>query len=170
MVPWLLERGGAGVDELVERFGGTREEILGDLDTLGYCGLPGYGGGDLVEVTVFGDRVSVRMADFFSRPLSLSVKEAIALLLSARALATVDALPESGPLDRAAAKLEALLGAEAAVAGGRGAPRGPAPAAPPPAGARPPGGGARAAGGPRGGGGGPRRARASSSECPCWTR
>lgn len=116
MVPWLLERDGATVDELVDRFGGSREDVLRDLDILGYCGLPGYGGGDLVEVTVFGDRVSVRMADFFARPLSLSVKEAVTLLLAARSLASVDALPESGPLVRAAGKLEGLLGIDPAVA------------------------------------------------------
>jgi predicted DNA-binding transcriptional regulator YafY len=115
MVPWLLERDGATVDELVAQFGGTPEDILADLDILGYCGLPGYGGGDLVEVTVFGDHVSVRMADFFARPLSLTVKEALTLLLAARALAGVDELPVSTALARAAAKLEALLGAEPAV-------------------------------------------------------
>ena len=115
MVPWLLEHPGATVTELAERFGGTPEEVLRDLDTLGYCGLPGYGGGDLVEVTVFGDRVTVRMADFFARPLALSVKEAVTLLLAARALAGVEALPESGPLARAADKLERLLGADAAA-------------------------------------------------------
>jgi predicted DNA-binding transcriptional regulator YafY len=112
----LLEGGGACVDEVVERFGGGRDEILRDLDTLGYCGLPGYGGGDLVEVTVFGERVSVRMADFFARPLSLSVKEAVTLLLAARAFAGVEALPGSAPLRRAAGKLEALLGADPALA------------------------------------------------------
>jgi predicted DNA-binding transcriptional regulator YafY len=115
MVPWLLEHGPATVDDLVARFGGTRDDILADLDTLGYCGLPGYGGGDLVEVTVFGDEVSVRMADFFARPLSLSLKEGVTLLLAARALADLEFLPESGALQRAAGKLERLLGADTAA-------------------------------------------------------
>lgn len=115
MVPWLLDHPGTSVDELAERFGGSRDSILRDLDILGYCGLPGYGGGDLVEVTIFSDRVTVRMADFFARPLMLSMKEAVTLLLAARALAAVEVLPESTPLARAAEKLEQLLGADRAA-------------------------------------------------------
>lgn len=113
MVPWLLEHPGVPVDEVCERFGVTRDEVAQDLDVLGYCGLPGYGGGDLVEASIVGDRVSVRMADFFRRPLRLSVREAVTLLLAARALAAVDALPESAGLARAIGKLQDALGVDA---------------------------------------------------------
>jgi predicted DNA-binding transcriptional regulator YafY len=114
LVPWLLERGGATVDEVTEHFAITRAELADDLDVLGYCGLPGYGGGDLIEASLVGDRVGVRMADFFRRPLRLSVREAVTLLLAARGLAGVDGLPESAGLRRAVAKLEAALGVDAA--------------------------------------------------------
>lgn len=114
MVPWLLEHPGATLDELSQRFGAPRDELTEDLDILGYCGIPGYGGGDLVEVSIFGDRVTVRMADFFSRPLTLSVREAVTLLLAAHALASVEGLAESVPLRRAVAALEQALGAQAA--------------------------------------------------------
>jgi predicted DNA-binding transcriptional regulator YafY len=110
MVPWLLEHPGVTVDEVAARFGTTREEVLEDLDVLGYCGLPGYGGGDLVEATVAGDRVVVRMAEFFSRPLRLSLREAVTLLLAGRALVGISDLPEADPLRRAVERLEALLG------------------------------------------------------------
>lgn len=114
MVPWLLENPGVTLDEISERFGGLRDEVAEDLDILGYCGLPGYGGGDLVEVSIVGDRVSVRMADFFSRPLNLSLREAVTLLLAGQALSSVEGLPESEPLRRATARLEAVLGSQAA--------------------------------------------------------
>lgn len=113
LVPWLLEHPGVDVDEVTARFGVSRDELLRDLDVLGYCGLPGYGGGDLVEVAVVGDRVTVRLADFFRRPLTLTRREALGLLLAARALAAVPGLPESADLTSALVKLEAALGAEA---------------------------------------------------------
>ena len=114
MVPWLLENPGVSLDEISERFGAPRDELTSDLDILGYCGLPGYGGGDLVEVSIVGDRVSVRMADFFARPLTLSMREAVTLLLAARALSGVEGLAESDALRRASTALEQALGTSAA--------------------------------------------------------
>lgn len=114
MVPWLLSNPGVTLGEISERFDVPREELTEDLDILGYCGLPGYGGGDLVEVTIHGDRVSVRMADFFSRPVTLSMREAVTLLLSARALSSIEGLAESAALRSAVATLEEALGSQAA--------------------------------------------------------
>jgi predicted DNA-binding transcriptional regulator YafY len=45
LLPWLIERPGASVAETAAAFGVSRSIILGDLDTIGYCGLPGLGGG-----------------------------------------------------------------------------------------------------------------------------
>lgn len=120
MVPWLLEHPGARVPEVCERFGVSREELTADLDILGYCGLPGYGGGDLVEVSVVGERITVRMADFFRRPLRLSLREALTLLLAARALSGVSALPESDALRSAEGKLTDLLARAAGEEKGAG--------------------------------------------------
>ena len=114
MVPWLLDNPGVSIDETSERFAVPRQELAEDLDILGYCGLPGYGGGDLVEVSLMGDCIVVRMADFFARPLNLSLREAVTLLLAARALSSVAGLPESDALARAVTKLELVLGGDAA--------------------------------------------------------
>lgn len=111
MVPWLLDHPGASVGEITERFGVSEAELLADLDVLGYCGLPGYGGGDLIEASVVDDRVVVRMADFFHRPLRLNVREALTLVLAAQTLAAVTGLPESEALRSALDKLHAALGA-----------------------------------------------------------
>lgn len=114
MVPWLLERPGMPLDEIARRFDTTTEQVAADLDLLGYCGLPGYGGGDLIQVVIFGELVTVRMADFFARPLRLSVREAVTLLLAARAVTALGEAP--APLHRATERLEALLDAEPEVA------------------------------------------------------
>lgn len=116
VVPWLLDHPGATVGEVTLRFGLDRDELAADLDVLGYCGLPGYGGGDLVETAIVGDRVTVRLADFFRRPLTLSVREGVTLLLAARALAAVPGLAESDDLERAAKKLAGVLGVPAGLA------------------------------------------------------
>jgi predicted DNA-binding transcriptional regulator YafY len=118
MVPWLLDHPGVAVDEVADRFGVTPGDVVDDLDVLGYCGLPGYGGGDLIETSVAGGRVVVRMADFFARPLDLTVREAVALLLAARTARAAGLLGEDvadGPLQRAIATLEQHLGADADV-------------------------------------------------------
>jgi predicted DNA-binding transcriptional regulator YafY len=110
MVPWLLEHPGAELQEIADRFEVTQAQLADDLDVLGYCGVPGYGGGDLVEVSIFGGRVTVRMADFFRRPLRLSLREALTLLLAGRALESVQAPSQSAELQRALAKVERALG------------------------------------------------------------
>lgn len=117
MVPWLLDRPGVSLTEVTERFGVSEAELLADLDVLGYCGLPGYGGGDLIEASVAGDRVVVRMADFFHRPLRLNVREALTLVLAAQTMAAVTGLPESQALRSALGKLHAALGATTAGEG-----------------------------------------------------
>lgn len=115
MVPWLLEHPGVELTEAARRFGVSVAELANDLDVLGYCGVPGYGGGDLVEVSLVGDRVTVRTADFFARPLRLSLREALTLMLAGRALAGL-ALDvwSSSQLRSAVTKLERLLGASEA--------------------------------------------------------
>ncbi|MDQ4130336.1 MAG: WYL domain-containing protein [Actinomycetota bacterium] len=85
LVPWLLERPGATVSETAKAFGVDRRTVLADLDTIGYCGLPGLGGGDLFEVTVLEDRILVRMADELRQPLRLNPREALRLILAGEA-------------------------------------------------------------------------------------
>lgn len=110
MVPWLLGRGGATLEELSDRFNVPRRQLLTDLDVLGYCGVPGYGGGDLIEVVVDAEEVTIRLAEHLSRPLALTADERVALLLAARACATI--VPGDAALARALAKLESVCGSE----------------------------------------------------------
>ena len=113
IVPWLLDNPATPLDEIAARFEVDRDVLLHDLDLLGYCGLPGYGGGDLIDVDMVGDDVSIRMAPYFERPLNLSLREAVTLLLAASAVASIKGLGAADPLRRAIGRLETLLGADA---------------------------------------------------------
>lgn len=100
MVPWLLERPGASVDETAAAFGVSRQVVLRDLDAVGYCGLPGLGGGDLFEVSIIEDRILVEMADELRRPLRLTPREALRLVLAGEAVSA--ALGDDVPALRSA--------------------------------------------------------------------
>ena len=107
LVPYVLRNNGATVDEVSERFGITRTELVADLNLLFMCGLPGYGPGDLIEAYIDGDQVWIRMADYFARPMRLTPAEGLMLYAGGQALAAV-----SGPdpaLERAMEHLSKAL-------------------------------------------------------------
>lgn len=95
LVPWLLERPGASLREAAESFGVDVRTIRRDLEQLDFCGLPGLRGGDLFEVDIVGERVLVRMADELRRPLRLTPREALRLVLTVDGVADAygDELP-----------------------------------------------------------------------------
>ncbi len=100
LVPWLLERPGASVAETAGAFGVDEATIREDLSHLDFCGLPGLGGGDLFDVSIVGDRILVQMADELRRPLRLTPREALRLVLVVDAVA--EALGEELPALRSA--------------------------------------------------------------------
>lgn len=112
LVPFCIANPDVTVTQLSQRFGATREEILADLDLLFMCGLPEYSPADLIEVFVDQDRVSIRMADYFGRPLRITAEEAIPLYVKAKALLDMSrggGLDEFAPLESALEKLAAVL-------------------------------------------------------------
>jgi proteasome accessory factor C len=116
LVPWLLARPGASLQEAADAFGVSVHRIRKDLvEHLDFCGLPGLGGGDLFDVAVVGDRVVITMADELARPMRPTAAEALRLVLTVDAVAEVlgDELPA---LTSAAAKVRAALGVSERVA------------------------------------------------------
>lgn len=109
MAPWVIAHGSPTVQEVCERFALTPEELAQDLDLLLVCGLPPFGPGDMVEAWIEEDRVIIRMAEWLSRPMKLTQREALALLVSGRAIAKLPGLEEADSLRRALAKLESAL-------------------------------------------------------------
>ncbi|MFF8644601.1 helix-turn-helix transcriptional regulator [Streptomyces sp. NPDC015345] len=119
LVTYLRERPGAHVGDVARAFGITPDELISDLDVLPMCGTS-FRGGDLLDIDTDGDRIWWHNPDDVAAPLRLAADEATALLVAARAVATLPGLRESDRLAllRATAKLETAAG-EAAGASSR---------------------------------------------------
>jgi proteasome accessory factor C len=116
LVPYLLARPGVRVADVAATFGVTEERLRKDLDLLWVCGLPGHGPGDLIDVEFEGETVTLLEPAGVTRPLRLTVDEALALVVALRALAETPGLVERDPVDRALAKVEEAAGAAAGPA------------------------------------------------------
>ncbi|MCS0636142.1 WYL domain-containing protein [Streptomyces sp. LP05-1] len=119
LVTYLRERPGAHVADVARAFGISEDELISDLDVLPMCGTS-FRGGDLLDIDTDGDRIWWHNPDDVAEPLRLAADEATALLVAARAVATLPGLREGdrAALLRATAKLEAAAG-EAAGASSR---------------------------------------------------
>ncbi|MFD7505014.1 helix-turn-helix transcriptional regulator [Streptomyces sp. NPDC001700] len=111
LVTYLRERPGARVAEVARAFGISEDELISDLDVLPLCGTS-FRGGDLLDIDTDGERIWWHNPDDVAEPLRLAADEATALLVAARAVATLPGLRESDreALLRATAKLEAAAG------------------------------------------------------------
>lgn len=107
MLPYVIAHPGVSVDEVSQRFGYSRKELIDDLNLVFLCGLPGYGPGELIDASVEEDEVWVDMADYFSRPLRLTPPEALVLLASGMALTSAGQGPPA--LKKAVEKLSAVV-------------------------------------------------------------
>lgn len=110
IVPWIAAQDGPRVADVCERFGIGRNQLLDDLNVIQFVGLPPYTPDTLIEVVFEGDRVWVRFADVFSRPLRLTPNQALGLVAAGAALvgASADEGPP-GPLATGLAKLAKML-------------------------------------------------------------
>ena len=68
-------------------FGVSEDRLRKDLNLLWVCGLPGHGPGDLIDVEFEGDTITLFEPAGVTRPLRLTVDEALALVVALRALA-----------------------------------------------------------------------------------
>jgi proteasome accessory factor C len=110
LVPYLLARPGVPVAEAAADFGISEKQLRRDLELLWMCGLPGYGPGDLVDLSFSGDTVTVTHDAGMRRPLRLTTAEATALLVALRTLADVPGVVETAAVQRAIAKVERAVG------------------------------------------------------------
>jgi proteasome accessory factor C len=120
LVPYLQGRGEVSVEEAARAFGVTPRTIHRDLDVLLFCGLPGLGMGDLIDVdfdALEGEGV-IRLsnADYLTRPLRLDSSEAAALMVALRALREGSGEEERDVVDRALDKIAAAAGDAATAA------------------------------------------------------
>jgi proteasome accessory factor C len=111
LIPYVLANPGVGIEEVMERFGYSRDELTRDLNAVFVCGLPGYGPGELMEAYIDEDEVIIDSADYFSRAPRLSPIEALGLL--AAGLAVSGSGQGTPALDSAIEKLSVVLLPEA---------------------------------------------------------
>ena len=121
---------GVPIDDIVARFAYPRTQLLEDLqEIVFFVGVHPFTPDSLIEVDVSDDQVSIRYADWFSRPLRLSPEDGARLLTAGRSVLAMgdtdddsDSADEGeteapSPLLRALTKLGTALGegAEQAV-------------------------------------------------------
>jgi len=110
LVPYLIARPGIALDDAAADFGVTARQLRKDLELLWMCGLPGYGPGDLIDLSFEGDTISVNFDAGMSRPLRLTGSEATALLVALRTLLDAPGVADADAVRRAVAKIEAAAG------------------------------------------------------------
>lgn len=86
LVPLAARRPGITVQELAQRLGIERSELLEDLDLLTMVGRPPFSPDDFIDIYTEGERVRVALDQRFSRPPRLTAPEAAALIASAQVL------------------------------------------------------------------------------------
>jgi proteasome accessory factor C len=118
LVPYLLARPGILVSEAAADLDVSERQLREDLELLWVCGLPGYGPGDLIDMALDGDRVTISHDAGIDRPLRLTQDEALALVVALRMLAETPGTGNRDVIERALAKIENAAGdlADAPVA------------------------------------------------------
>ncbi len=110
LVPYLLARPGIKIADAAADLGVTERQLRDDLNLLWVCGLPGYGPGDLIDMSFDGDSVTVTYDAGINRPLRLTADEALALIVALRLLVNTPGLPKRDAVERALARIEAAAG------------------------------------------------------------
>ncbi|MGH3663124.1 MAG: protein pafC, partial [Micromonosporaceae bacterium] len=117
LVPYLLSRPGIRIVDAAGDLGVSARQLREDLELLWVCGLPGYGPGDLIDMSFDGDSVTITYDAGIDRPLRLTPEEALALIVALRLLAETPGLPNREAVERALAKIESAAGDAADTAG-----------------------------------------------------
>ncbi|MGI9157179.1 MAG: helix-turn-helix transcriptional regulator [Marmoricola sp.] len=112
LVPYLNSHPEVALDQAARDFHVKPEQIVRDLKVLWYCGLPGLGPGEMIDIDMDalepdGDRmIRLSNADYLGRPLRLGSSEAAALLVALRAMREGSPATSREVIDRVLTKLE----------------------------------------------------------------
>lgn len=116
LVPYFTANPGISAAEAARDLGVTPKQIMDDLNQLWVCGLPGYGPGDLIDLSLSEDSIVVTFTAGMDRPLRLTSTEATALLVALRSLLEMPGVVDPSAAQGAIAKIEAAAGSAAAAA------------------------------------------------------
>jgi len=121
LVPYLQDQGGVPVEQVAKDFGVDQQTIVNDLNVLWFCGLPEAVTGDMIDVDMEAldtdGVVRLDNAEYLRRPLRLTAREALALIVALRTLRETVHPGAGDAVDRALAKLESAAGDATAAVG-----------------------------------------------------
>ena len=87
VIPWVAAHDGAALDDISERFDYPRDQLLADLqDVVFFVGVHPFTPDTLIDVDIREDRVWIRYADWFAKPLRLTAEEGARLLTAGRSV------------------------------------------------------------------------------------
>ncbi|WP_067659097.1 helix-turn-helix transcriptional regulator [Nocardia harenae] len=109
MVPYLIANPGISAAEAAADLGVTTKQLMSDLNQLWMCGLPGYGPGDLIDLSFSEESIEVTFSAGMDRPLRLTSTEATALLVALRSIVDMPGMVDPSAAYAAIAKLEAAI-------------------------------------------------------------
>ncbi|BDU07155.1 helix-turn-helix transcriptional regulator [Nocardia cyriacigeorgica] len=109
MVPYLMAHPGISAAEAAADLGVTTKQLMSDLNQLWMCGLPGYGPGDLIDLSFSEESIDVTFSAGIDRPLRLTSTEATALLVALRSIVDTPGMVDPSAAHSAIAKIEAAI-------------------------------------------------------------
>lgn len=110
LVPYFVANPGMSAVEAAAELGVTTKQLMDDLNQLWMCGLPGYGPGDLIDLSFSEESIEVTFTAGIDRPLRLTSTEATSLLVALRSLVEMPGMVDPSAAQRAIAKIEAAAG------------------------------------------------------------
>jgi proteasome accessory factor C len=113
MVPYFQANPGISAAEAAAELGVTTKQLMADLSQLWMCGLPGYGPGDLIDLSFSEDSIEVTFSAGMDHPLRLTSPEATAMLVALRTLVDVPGMVDPEAARSAIAKIESAAGSAA---------------------------------------------------------
>ncbi|MFC4604514.1 helix-turn-helix transcriptional regulator [Rhodococcus kronopolitis] len=113
MVPYFAANPGISAAEAAAELGVSTTVLMNDLNQLWMCGLPGYGPGDLIDLSFSEESIQVTFSAGIDRPLRLTSTEATALLVALRSLVEMPGTADPTAVQSAIAKIESAAGSAA---------------------------------------------------------
>lgn len=109
MVPYFIANPGISPAEAAADLGVTTKQLMSDLNQLWMCGLPGYGPGDLIDLSFSEESIEVTFSAGIERPLRLTSTEATALLVALRSIVDLPGMVDPTAAHSAIAKIESAI-------------------------------------------------------------
>ncbi|WP_028477772.1 YafY family protein [Nocardia sp. CNY236] len=118
MIPYFIAHPGIGAAAAAADLGVTTRQLMIDLNQLWMCGLPGYGPGDLIDLSFSEESIEVTFSAGIERPLRLTSTEATALLVALRSIADMPGMVDPTAAHAAIAKIESAIAKIESASGG----------------------------------------------------